>query len=102
MRDDLRERVRRGDRDAFEHLYRSAAGDAPKVAWADLAPNANVSRWHDRECGDANTEHALVIGCGLGDDAEELALRGFAVTAFDISPTVIDWCRRRFPQSRVD
>jgi len=35
------------------------------------------------------------------DDAEELARRGLDVTAFDIAPTAIQWCRRRFPQSRV-
>ena len=43
-----------------------------------------------------------MIGCGLGDDAEELARRGFDTTAFDISPTAIDWCCRRFPRSRVE
>ena len=32
--------------------------------------------------------------CGLGDDAEELARRGFDVTAFDISATAIEWARR--------
>ncbi|AHJ28677.1 hypothetical protein NSP_23460 [Nodularia spumigena CCY9414] len=44
----------------------------------------------------------LVIGCGLGDDAEALADRGFQVTAFDISPTAIDWCQQRFPDSSVN
>ena len=102
MRDELRERVRRGDIDAFEQLYRSAAGDASKVPWAELRPNANVTRWLDRDLGDVTRGRALVIGCGLGDDAEELACRGLAVTAFDISPTAIEWCRRRFPRSRVD
>jgi SAM-dependent methyltransferase len=37
----------------------------------------------------------------LGDDAEFLATLRFDVTAFDISPTAIDWCRRRFPNSKV-
>jgi SAM-dependent methyltransferase len=45
---------------------------------------------------------ALVIGCGLGDDAEALQARGFQVSAFDISPTAIAWCRRRFPYSSVN
>ena len=44
----------------------------------------------------------LVVGCGLGDDAEELAARGFRVTAFDVSPRAIDWCRQRFPDTAVD
>jgi len=47
-------------------------------------------------------EHVLVIGCGLGDDAEELSRRGFDVTAFDVAPTAIVWCRKRFPESPVN
>ena len=45
---------------------------------------------------------AITIGCGLGDDAEELATRGFAVTAFDVSPTAVLRCRERFPDSHVE
>jgi ubiquinone/menaquinone biosynthesis C-methylase UbiE len=30
-----------------------------------------------------------------------LQARGFKVTAFDISPTAIAWCRKRFPDSPV-
>ncbi len=45
---------------------------------------------------------ALIIGCGLGDDAEEAASRGYQVTAFDLSPTAIGHCRERFPGSAVD
>ena len=33
---------------------------------------------------------ALVVGCGLGDDAEWLEEIGFDVTAFDISKSSID------------
>jgi SAM-dependent methyltransferase len=45
---------------------------------------------------------ALVVGCGLGDDAEALAGTGMQVTAFDISQTAVDWCKRRFPNSAVE
>lgn len=44
---------------------------------------------------------ALVVGCGLGDDAELLSDLGFQVTAFDISPTAIAWCQERFSTSEV-
>jgi 2-polyprenyl-3-methyl-5-hydroxy-6-metoxy-1,4-benzoquinol methylase len=44
---------------------------------------------------------ALVTGCGLGDDAEQLAAWGFRATAFDISETAIRACRKRFPNSTV-
>ena len=36
---------------------------------------------------------ALIIGCGLGDDAIGLENIGFTVTAFDISQHCIDWCK---------
>ena len=45
---------------------------------------------------------ALVIGCGLGDDAEWLSAIGFEVTAFDISESSIQWCKERFPSTDVD
>ncbi len=38
---------------------------------------------------------AVVVGCGLGDDAVALARRGFTVTAFDVSPTAIAWAQQR-------
>ena len=43
-----------------------------------------------------------MIGTALGDDAELLAARGYAVTAFDVSPTAIEGARRRFRDSSVD
>jgi 2-polyprenyl-3-methyl-5-hydroxy-6-metoxy-1,4-benzoquinol methylase len=47
-------------------------------------------------------DRALVIGCGYGDDAEELDRRGYRVTAFDIAPTAIMRCHERFPNSHVE
>lgn len=38
----------------------------------------------------------------MGDDAEALAALGYRVTAFDVSSSAIDWCRRRFGNSSVD
>ena len=48
------------------------------------------------------TSNALVVGCGLGDDAEILQQTGFNVTAFDVSTTAINWCKKRFPNSEVN
>ena len=104
IREQLRQRVLRGDSSGYDELYRSAKGDPSRIPWADLKPNHNLTAWLDRELpGDrpGAGQRALVIGCGLGDDAEELARRGFAVTAFDISRTAIEWCRKRFPHSHV-
>ncbi|MCJ7546704.1 MAG: class I SAM-dependent methyltransferase [Deltaproteobacteria bacterium] len=83
----------------FEALYAQAAGDATIIPWADLMPNQNVIQWLEQHQVAGAGREALKIGCGLGDDAEELARRGFRTTAFDISASAIAWCRRRFPQS---
>jgi len=85
-----------------EKVYANANGDPLYIPWANLAPHPKLLDWlqnhHRREEG----IKALVIGCGLGDDAEELARNGFKVTAFDISPTAIDWCKKRFVKTPVD
>jgi len=92
----------RGDPDGwFEEFYARAGGDIQKVYWADLKPNPLLLGWletHEYPQG----ARAITIGCGLGDDAEVLARQGFRVTAFDISPSAIDMCRQRYPESSVD
>jgi 2-polyprenyl-3-methyl-5-hydroxy-6-metoxy-1,4-benzoquinol methylase len=85
----------------FEELYSRAGGDASVIPWADLEPNPNLVAWLDRKGIPSEGKKALKVGCGLGDDAEELAKRGFETTAFDISETAIKWCKRRFGQSEV-
>ena len=87
--------------DWFESIYARANGNGNSVPWAQLEPRPDVVQWLNRRQVDGGRQTALVIGCGLGDDAEELVRRGFEVTAFDISPTAIKWCRERFPNSTV-
>jgi len=84
----------------FEELYVMSAQGTATVPWADMKPNPNVTEWLDRHTG-AAAGRALEIGCGLGDNAEELARRGFETTAFDISESAVACCRRRFPESLV-
>ncbi len=84
----------------FEELYAAAESGSAVVPWADLHVNPQLSSWNLLDT--ARISSALVVGCGLGDDAEWLAAQGFAVTAFDISATAIVACRRRFPHSSVD
>ncbi len=85
----------------FERLYAEANGDYSQVPWARLAIHPYLKDWLDTYAPQGKNRSALVIGCGLGDDAEALQERGFNVTAFDISPTAIAWCRKRFPDSPV-
>src|SRR4051812_27932902 len=71
------EHLERGDATGwFEALYAQANDDAGVIPWADLRPNPNLIEWLDRQPARDTRGHggrALVIGCGLGDDAEELA-----------------------------
>lgn len=89
---------------AFEEIYARAGDDLRSVPWARLAPHPLLVMWLDsaRSQPTAAGGEALVVGCGLGDDAEELARRGYAVTAFDVSPTAITRCQERFQRSPVD
>src|SRR5688572_27481449 len=84
----------------FDALYRKADGQAAVIPWADLRPNPNFVEW--LSAATLSPRQALVIGCGLGDDAELLASLGWSVVAFDISAAAIRWARERFPQSKVD
>lgn len=86
----------------FDVLYSESQGDVTQVPWAKLTVHPYLEDWlsSGNICGEGRS--ALVIGCGLGDDAEALASRGFQVTAFDVSPTAINWCQQRFPDSAVN
>lgn len=89
----------------------AAAGADLSVPWANLKPFPPLVEWLDREGvaaggvggggGGARPARALVIGSGYGDDAEELDRHGFAVEAFDLSPTAIERTHERFPDSTV-
>jgi len=78
----------------FEDLYREAAGDNEKIPWADLVPNRFFKAWAEKSGLRGEGRRALVVGCGLGDDAVYLDDLGFDVTGFDISPTAIEWACR--------
>lgn len=79
----------------FEPLYDRAAGDPGAVPWASAAPHPQLGPWLDAIEGGVAGLRALVVGCGLGDDAGELARRGARVTAFDVAPTAVEWARAR-------
>jgi ubiquinone/menaquinone biosynthesis C-methylase UbiE len=94
---------RRGDPTGwFEALYREAEAGAAEVPWADLSPNRNLLDFWQAHPQDAQEKFALAVGCGFGDDSEQLAAWGFRTTAFDISPAAIKAARKRFPTTAVD
>ena len=83
----------------FEELYAAADRGEAAVPWADLAPNPLL----EREVADLVVTglRTLVVGCGYGDDAALLARAGARVTAFDVSPSAVERCRKRFPDLDV-
>ncbi|HEY5399909.1 MAG TPA: class I SAM-dependent methyltransferase [Trebonia sp.] len=85
----------------FERLYAEAEAGVSAVPWADGLPDPNLVAWADAVGLDGAGRRALVVGCGLGYDAEFLAGRGFEVTAFDLSPTAIAGAKRLYPDSGV-
>lgn len=92
----------KGDPDGwFEEFYGRAGGDIRSVYWADLEPNPLLLDWLDAHPVPAG-KRAVVVGCGLGDDAEALRERGYHVVGFDISPSAVEMCRRRYPGSPVE
>jgi SAM-dependent methyltransferase len=92
--------IARGDDTGwFERLYAAAELGLTTVPWADLAPYPRLVSELDGRTGPGR---ALVVGCGLGDDAEHIASLGFTTTAFDVSATAIATARSRHPESPVD
>jgi SAM-dependent methyltransferase len=86
----------------FERLYAAAEAGGAEVPWDRGGPNPFLEQWVRERGLEGGGRRALVIGTALGDDAELLSARGYAVTAFDVSPTAIAGARRRFPDSSVD
>jgi SAM-dependent methyltransferase len=84
----------------FEPLYAAASAGEGVVPWDRGAPRALLVEWAQLRRPQGRT--ALVVGCGLGFDAEYVAGLGFATVAFDVSATAIEMARERHPGSRVD
>ena len=85
----------------FDALYKESAGNNELIPWADLEPNRYFRTWAESNDLKGNKRSALVVGCGLGDDAKYLHDLGFKVTAFDISPTVIEWAKRLYGDTDI-
>jgi SAM-dependent methyltransferase len=83
----------------FDRLYREAADGRAVVPWDAPTPSGGLD---SAGLGRGDGRRALVVGCGLGRDAEFVAGLGYATTAFDISPTAVRAAAARHPGSPVD
>jgi SAM-dependent methyltransferase len=86
----------------FEPLYAAAEAGEAVVPWHRGAPSPLLVDWTGARRLDGRGARAIVVGCGLGDDAEHVASLGFDTVAFDIAPSAVRGARRRFPGSRVE
>jgi SAM-dependent methyltransferase len=86
----------------FEALYKEAEDGKSVVPWADGEKNPHLAEFWKTHPQKTEGKSALVIGCGLGDDAEQLAEWGYRTTAFDISETAIRTAQKRFSKSEVE
>lgn len=95
--------IDRGDATGwFDRLYSEAGGDNEKIPWADLEPNRFLVEWSETVNLQGNGRTALVVGCGLGDDAKFLFDLGFKVTAFDVSPKAIEWAKKIHSKTNIE
>ncbi|MEM9950746.1 MAG: class I SAM-dependent methyltransferase [Chloroflexota bacterium] len=98
----IQEYLAKGDATGwFEELYSRADKNNTTPPWAGMEADSYFVKWAEKNSLKGDNRTAIVIGCGLGDDAEYLSELGFKVTAFDVSSTAIEICKKRFPGSSV-
>jgi 2-polyprenyl-3-methyl-5-hydroxy-6-metoxy-1,4-benzoquinol methylase len=83
----------------FDGLYEENKESQENIPWARQAVNPLLQSYLDAEA--VHQGKALVIGCGLGDDAMALAEAGYDVTAIDVSQTALDLAKERFPDANI-
>ena len=85
----------------FDKLYAAGERGCVAVPWSRTEAHPLLLDWTRARDLRGRGQRAVVVGCGLGADAEYLSSLGFTTTAFDISPAAIRLSRRRHPHSQV-
>ena len=85
----------------FDRLYAEGAAGTISMPWSRDEPQRHLRDWAVHTGLSGEDRRAVVVGCGLGADAEFVAGLGFDVTGFDISPHAIAQARTRHPRSPV-
>ena len=81
---------------------------SPKEKWesryraGDFEPNREPAPFLATEASELKPGRALCLAAGAGRNAVFLAELGFAVTAVDIAPAGMAWCRRLAAERRVE
>lgn len=83
----------------FEEIYKKHENNHENIPWARKDVNPLLQTYLDN--GEEHKGKALVIGCGLGDDAYALDKAGYDVLAIDVSQTALDIAQKRFADSGI-
>ena len=84
----------------FDDLYTEHKEQHENIPWARLEVNPLLKEYLQK-----TTQHqgkALVIGCGLGDDARAIEVAGYDVVAIDVSQKALELAQERFPESDIN
>lgn len=81
--------------EAYDDRYKQV--HEKKLQWASDCPSAIVEQVMER-FGISPASEILELGCGEGRDARHLLAKGYRVTATDISPEAIRYCRFTNPR----
>ena len=94
--------IARGDPTGwFEELYAAGAAGRVSMPWSRTEPHLLLAEWTHTQRLNGAGRRAIVVGCGLGADAEHIAELGFDTVAFDVSPTAVAIAQKRHPDSPV-
>ncbi|MPZ93402.1 MAG: methyltransferase domain-containing protein [Propionibacteriales bacterium] len=85
----------------FERLYVAAEARELTMPWDRGAPHHLLVQWAEEQHLEGRGRRALIVGCGLGQDAEYVQGLGFDTVAFDVSAAGVRTAHRRFPDSGV-
>jgi pimeloyl-ACP methyl ester carboxylesterase len=85
----------------FDRLYGAAAAGEVPMPWDRTEPHPLLTQWAQGHQLTGIGQRAVVVGCGLGADAEYVSGIGFDTVAFDVADTAIQLARQRFPGSTV-
>ncbi|QNE17387.1 class I SAM-dependent methyltransferase [Kribbella qitaiheensis] len=86
----------------FEELYAAAGEGKAVVPWDRGGAHALLTEWAETSEFRGDGKRALVVGTGLGWDAELVADLGYDTIAFDISPSAVEAARQTHPDTKVD
>ena len=86
----------------FDRLYGEGERGEVSMPWDRRTANPVLEDWARSQDLSGTGRRAVVVGCGLGADAEFLSSLGFAVTAFDVSQTAVRLAAQRNPGTSVD